>query len=149
MKPLEVAKKNAQRTRRNFLPLIRIDDARIYDERRDIELYGSGIEIRVAAWKAHPRQRMIVFDRISLSEQENYKMATETITIRVDTEAAEAYRAASPEEQKKIQLLLGLWLKEVASAETISLKQLMSDISEKAKARGLTPEDLESILNED
>ncbi len=76
-------------------------------------------------------------------------MATETITIRVDTEAAEAYRAASPEEQKKIQLLLGLWLKEVASAETRSLKQLMSDISEKAKARGLTPEDLESILSEE
>ena len=76
-------------------------------------------------------------------------MATETITIQIDAEAAEAYRTASPEGQKKIGLLLGLWLKEVAAADAGSLKQLMSDISEKATARGLTPEELESILNEE
>jgi hypothetical protein len=76
-------------------------------------------------------------------------MSMETITIKVDAEVAEAYRAASPEEQRKMQALLGLWLKEVAIADAVLLKQLMSEISEKVRARGLTPEEVESILKEE
>ncbi len=34
-------------------------------------------------------------------------METQEITIRVDAEAARAYAAASPEERRKIDLLLG------------------------------------------
>ena len=74
-------------------------------------------------------------------------MATETITIQVDADAARAYRAASAEQQKKMQALLSLWLKEVATTDATSLKQLMTDIGQKAQARGLTPEELESILD--
>jgi hypothetical protein len=76
-------------------------------------------------------------------------MAKETITIQVDAEAAKAYKAASEEEQKKMQALLSLWLKEIATADTASLKQLMNDISKKARERGLTPEILKSILDEE
>jgi hypothetical protein len=75
------------------------------------------------------------------------KMATEIITIQVDAEAAEAYRAASPEAQKKMQVLLGLWLKEVTAGNSESLKQLMTNIGNKAQARGLTSEELESIFD--
>jgi hypothetical protein len=35
-------------------------------------------------------------------------METREITVRVDAEAARAYAAASPEERRKIYLLLGL-----------------------------------------
>lgn len=48
-------------------------------------------------------------------------MATETITIQVDPEAARAYKAALPADQKKMGALLSLWLKDVARAEPTAL----------------------------
>ncbi len=74
-------------------------------------------------------------------------MQTEEITIRVDPDAARAYRAASPEERRKLDLLLSLRLHD-ALRPGGSLKGLMRDISRKAQERGLTPEILESILHE-
>jgi hypothetical protein len=74
-------------------------------------------------------------------------MQTEEITIRVDPEAARAYRAASQQERGKLDLLLTLRLHDALRAGG-SLQELMSDISRKAQERGLTPEILESILNE-
>jgi predicted restriction endonuclease len=71
------------------------------------------------------------------------------ITIQIDSEAAKAYKSASPDERKKIQFLISIWLKEVTSKDKSSLKQIMDDISEKAQARGLTPEILETILSEE
>jgi hypothetical protein len=68
-----------------------------------------------------------------------------TITIQLDAEAARIYSAASEAEQKKLQLLLSLWLRELAASPT-PLDGLMDQISDKAQARGLTPEVLESIL---
>ena len=75
-------------------------------------------------------------------------MATETITIQVDPEAARAFNAAPPADQRKMGALLSLWLKDVAMAEPAALKQLMTDISKKARDRGLTPEILENLLKE-
>jgi hypothetical protein len=74
-------------------------------------------------------------------------MQTEEITIRVDPEAARAYRTAPEEQKRKFDLLLSLRLRDAVSAGG-SLKELMSDISRKAQERGLTPEMLEAILNE-
>ena len=74
-------------------------------------------------------------------------MQTEEITIRVDPEAARAYRAASEQERRKLDLLLSIRLHEVLRPSG-SLKERMRDISRKAQERGLTPEVLESILNE-
>ncbi len=71
------------------------------------------------------------------------------ITIPVDAETARAYHAASPDEQKKIQLLLRLRLRELAALPTDSLIQIMDDIGAKAEARGLTPEILESLLHDE
>jgi hypothetical protein len=74
-------------------------------------------------------------------------MQTEEITIRVDPEAARAYRAASEQERRKLDLLLALRLHD-ALRPGGSLKELMRDLSRKAQERGLTPEILESILHE-
>ncbi len=74
-------------------------------------------------------------------------MQTEEITIRVDAEAARAYRAASEEERRRLDLLLSLRLHDVLAPDK-SLREIMQEISRKAQERGLTPEILESILHE-
>jgi hypothetical protein len=74
-------------------------------------------------------------------------MAVEELTIRVDHEAAEAYRSRSDEERRKLDLLLSLQLRE-ATRDDGSLREVMRDISRKAQQRGLTPEILRDILDE-
>ena len=75
-------------------------------------------------------------------------MATETTSIQVEPDIANAYNSASQEDQKKIQLLMGLWLQELSTQPEMSLTEVMDMISDRAQSRGLTPEILESILNE-
>ena len=74
-------------------------------------------------------------------------MQTKTITIRVSPEAAYAYETAGAEQQRKLDALLSLKLTEVARAKR-PMEAIMSEISRKAQERGLTPEILQSILNE-
>jgi len=69
---------------------------------------------------------------------------TKTITLQVDGDLAKAYQAASAQDRSKLELLLNLWLRELF-ARSISLKALMDELSEKARARGLTAEKLEAI----
>ena len=73
-------------------------------------------------------------------------MTIANITIPVDTQTARIYTRASSEEKKKLRVLLCLWLREFAASPR-PLKVVMDEISEKAQARGLTPEILESLLN--
>jgi len=40
-------------------------------------------------------------------------METQTITLQVDADLAQAYQAASAKDQSKLQLLLNLWLREL------------------------------------
>jgi hypothetical protein len=75
-------------------------------------------------------------------------MATEAITIQVDRDAARVFNTAPPEEQKKMEVLVSVWLKEIASADTRSLKEVMDEIGGEAQRRGMTQEILESILND-
>lgn len=75
-------------------------------------------------------------------------MTTEEITIRVDADAAQAYRATSEQERRKLDLLLSLRLHDVLDSNG-SLEDLMRDISRRAQERGLTPEILESILRDE
>ncbi|MBD2774384.1 hypothetical protein [Iningainema tapete] len=74
-------------------------------------------------------------------------METRTITISVDAEVAQAYESASTARQRKLDAILNLKLREV-TRQRRTLEEIMNDISDKAQARGLTPEILESILNE-
>ena len=74
-------------------------------------------------------------------------MSVEQITISVNADVANAYWAASEEERCKLDLLVNLRLRD-ATRTKISLKQIMWEISQNAQKRGLTPEILQSILNE-
>jgi hypothetical protein len=75
-------------------------------------------------------------------------MQTEPITIQVDREAARVFRSASPEMRRKLELLLSLQLVEFAQGKP-NLKQVMREISQNAQARGLTPEILDELLNDE
>jgi hypothetical protein len=70
------------------------------------------------------------------------------ITLEVTPEVAEAYQLASPQERKKIQTIVSILLQKHVDNDVTFLKELMDEISDRARARGLTPEILESILNE-
>ncbi len=73
-------------------------------------------------------------------------MNNPTITIPLDPQTARAYNAAPAEEKRKIRALLSLWLRELAAADFPSLEQVLDEVGRKAKARGLTPEMLDSLL---
>ena len=74
-------------------------------------------------------------------------MASATISIEVEAEMARVFTAASAEEQRKLQLLLGLRLRELPDGTARPLKDVMQEIGMRAETRGLTPEILESLLN--
>jgi hypothetical protein len=74
-------------------------------------------------------------------------METKPITVRVNVEAARLFETASEEQKRKIEALLSIKLTQ-ATREKRTLEEVMSDISQKAQERGLTPEILDSILNE-
>ncbi|PWT83806.1 MAG: hypothetical protein C5B58_05895 [Acidobacteria bacterium] len=69
-----------------------------------------------------------------------------TITIPLDPQTAQAYDSASPQEKRKLQALLSLRLRELASNEYPSLQQVLDEAGRKAQGRGLTPEILDSLL---
>lgn len=70
------------------------------------------------------------------------------ITVSVDADVADAYRAASDGDRRKLDLLVNLRLREATRSQR-TLRDVMRDISDSAQRRGLTPEMLRSILNEE
>ena len=80
------------------------------------------------------------------NEWEVRTVANPTITIPVDPQTAQVYNSAAPEERRKIQALLSLWLRELATGDSPSLQQVLDEVGRKAKARGLTSEMLDSLL---
>lgn len=75
-------------------------------------------------------------------------MNKKIITIPVTIEAAQIFETASEEQQRKLGALFSLQLSEIARQKR-TLEEVMSDISDKAQERGLTPEILESLLHEE
>ncbi len=73
-------------------------------------------------------------------------MANPTITIPLDPETARAYNSAGPEEKRKMQALVSLWLRELSTGDYPSLQQVLDEVGRKAKSRGLSPETLDSLL---
>ena len=76
-------------------------------------------------------------------------MATATISLEVDADTARAFRAASDEERRKLQLLLRLRLRELTDRPARPLQEVMDEIGRHAESRGLTPEILESLLRDE
>ncbi len=74
-------------------------------------------------------------------------METKPITVHVNLEAAHIFETVPQEQRRKIEALISLKLTQT-SRDKRTLEAVMSDISQKAQARGLTPEILDSILNE-
>jgi len=73
-------------------------------------------------------------------------MANPTITIPLDPQTARVYESAPPDEKRKIQALLSLWVRELAAGNSSSLQHVLDEVGRKAVARGLTPEILDSLL---
>ena len=76
-------------------------------------------------------------------------MPTTTIPLEVDADTARAFSAASAEDRRKLQLLLGLRLRELTAGPARPLKDVMDEIGRHAAAQGLTPEILESLLRDE
>jgi len=72
----------------------------------------------------------------------------DTITIEVDAQTADAYNSALEEERNRIRTLLRVRARELALEKRPTLSEIMDQIGRKAQARGLTPEILESLLQE-
>jgi hypothetical protein len=70
----------------------------------------------------------------------------ETITISVDPEIKTAFEQTSPETLQKLTTILNLLFKDKQKEQTLT--EVMAEISDKAQARGLTPEILELILTD-
>lgn len=77
----------------------------------------------------------------------------EELTIRVDPRAAAIYRNADEQQRHRFDMLLSFKLACLAEKpterDTQRLLSIMDEISEEAQRRGLTPEILESILNDE
>ncbi|MBE9199787.1 MULTISPECIES: hypothetical protein [Nodularia] len=68
----------------------------------------------------------------------------ETIAIQVDAEVAKAYQEAEPQKQQKIQTIVNDLLKLIIQDK--SLDDIIEEMQEQAKVRGLTQEILDEIL---
>ena len=68
----------------------------------------------------------------------------ETISIQVEPQIAQAYRAFAPQRQKQFQMLMSIVLER--SIEQDSLEKTVADLRDEAEANGLTPEILEELL---
>jgi hypothetical protein len=73
-------------------------------------------------------------------------MTMQEITIRVEPSAAAIYLGASEQDRRKLDALLSLRLTE-AARQSRSLREVIRDASEEAKAKGMTPEILREILD--
>ncbi|MFM5980548.1 MAG: hypothetical protein ACKO9I_08435 [Sphaerospermopsis kisseleviana] len=73
---------------------------------------------------------------------------SEEITIKVSPNVAQAYQKATERKKQSLVTLVSLFLREDLNEEVDFLGKLMDEISDRAVSRGLTPEILETIMNE-
>ncbi|HLQ46775.1 MAG TPA: hypothetical protein VK137_18670 [Planctomycetaceae bacterium] len=71
-----------------------------------------------------------------------------TILVNVDDEVAKAFSTAPEEERKEYESIIDNQLRGAIQQRKLSLVEMMRRMSRTAKANGMTPEILESILNE-
>ena len=77
--------------------------------------------------------------------------AIEKIAVEVPSEVAEAYRSATETQRSQIATRIGLMLRSATGSRHDAidrLKQTMNEIGNEAAEAGLTPDILESILND-
>ena len=72
----------------------------------------------------------------------------ETISIEVEPETAKAFRAIPQKDKRKIEFLFKMNLRQYLQ-NTESLEAFMRRMSDEAVAKGLTPEILQEILDDE
>lgn len=75
-------------------------------------------------------------------------MATQMISIPVDPPTADAYQAASAREQRQLQVLLRLRLRELTSQPPRSLNDILDEVGRTAESRGLTADMIDAMLGD-
>ncbi|MBW7959129.1 MAG: hypothetical protein H3C69_06185 [Candidatus Promineofilum sp.] len=75
-------------------------------------------------------------------------MTLATIEIEIDERAAKAFADAPVDAREKVRTLFNVWLREFESS-TADMNRLMDQISDEATSRGLTPEILETLLEDE
>ena len=79
----------------------------------------------------------------------NYKKASSmpnsSVTIPLDPQTARAYDCATPEDKRKIQALLSLWLRDLATGQYPFLQQVLDEVGRKPRLAGLRRR-LDSLL---
>lgn len=73
---------------------------------------------------------------------------TDQITVSVDSEIATLYRSASEQDRRKYDLLVNIGLRNAIRSDR-SLGDIIREASRTAQQNGLTPEILQSILDEE
>ncbi|MBK8045960.1 MAG: hypothetical protein IPK16_01780 [Anaerolineales bacterium] len=76
-------------------------------------------------------------------------MTTSTIRVQIDDKAARLFAAAPADRRARLGLLIGYLVEQFAESTPASLFALMDEMSSEARARGLTPEILDSILRDE
>lgn len=76
-------------------------------------------------------------------------MSTRTVSVSLSSELATRYERASDEERQKVQASLEVLLRELIDKDARPLGAIMDDISDKAQARGLMPERLSELLDDE
>lgn len=75
-------------------------------------------------------------------------MDTKPLTVQVEAQVADAYAASPLEKRQKMQRMVSLYLQYLTAQPDQTLLEAMRQAREEAAANGLTPEILESLLNE-
>lgn len=73
---------------------------------------------------------------------------SEEITIKVSPKVAQAYQNATERERQYLEAIVTLFFEQDLNNKIDFFGKIMDEISDQAVSRGLTPEILESILNE-
>jgi hypothetical protein len=76
-------------------------------------------------------------------------MSTTSITIQVDEKAAKQLESISPESRRKVEMLLGARILELTSQPKRPVEEIMDELSNHAKANGLTEEILADLLKDE
>ena len=76
-------------------------------------------------------------------------MTTITISVDVDDETAREVAGLDEQRRRKLGIMLGWRLRDLLKPPKRTLFQIMDDMGAQAQANGLTPEILQSILDDD
>jgi hypothetical protein len=111
-------------------------------------------EQRAASQCLRHRTKSAISGKIRVVSCENLIMMNSQteLKIKVPLDVAETYWNATDEERQKIEAKIAFYLQSSTLSRQDSLEtlyQTMDTIGQKAQERGLTPEILESLLDED